>query len=153
MNPHNHVGKHIQYLEDCVAGREDKKQAHTAFYDEYFSLLDMDDTYFLETIDHIFQRYTLPKGLMTYHGQKVDLRAIRKTALLTLEGERDDISGPGQTYAAHELCVNLPASKKAHYLQEGVGHYGVFSGSRWRQFIAPRVEAFIRAHDSTRCMH
>ncbi|MDR0407203.1 MAG: polyhydroxyalkanoate depolymerase [Holosporales bacterium] len=147
MNPQNHMGKHIQYLEDCVAGREDKKKVHTTFYDEYFSLLDMDGTYFLETIDHIFQRYTLPRGLMTYHGHKIDLCAIEKTALLTLEGEKDDISGPGQTYAAQDLCARLPASKKAHYIQPGVGHYGVFSGSRWRQSIAPKVEDFIRAHD------
>ncbi|MDR1267779.1 MAG: polyhydroxyalkanoate depolymerase [Holosporales bacterium] len=153
MNPHSHVGKHIQYLEDCVAGREEKKKVHTTFYDEYFSLLDMDALYFLETIDHIFQRYTLPRGLMTYHGQKVDLRAIRRTALLTLEGEKDDISGPGQTYAAHKLCSCLPESKKAHYLQEGVGHYGVFSGSRWRQFIAPRVEVFIREHHTPSATH
>ncbi|MDR2416958.1 MAG: polyhydroxyalkanoate depolymerase [Holosporales bacterium] len=147
MNPNNHIGKHFQYLEDCVAGREDKKNVHKTFYDEYFSLLDMDDAYFLETIDHIFQRYTLPRGIMTYRGQKVDLRAIRKTALLTLEGEKDDISGPGQTYAAQELCSNLPERKKSHYIQPGVGHYGVFSGSRWRQFIAPKIEAFIREHD------
>jgi poly(3-hydroxybutyrate) depolymerase len=149
MNPQNHIGKHFQYLEDCIAGREDKKNVHKTFYDEYFSLLDMDDAYFLETIDHIFQRYTLPRGLMTYRGQKVDLGAIRRTALLALEGEKDDISGPGQTYAALELCKNLPAKKKEHYLQEGVGHYGVFSGSRWRQSIAPRVETFIRTHDPT----
>ncbi|MDR1910322.1 MAG: polyhydroxyalkanoate depolymerase [Holosporales bacterium] len=147
MNPDSHIGKHFQYLEDCIAGREDKKKVHKTFYDEYFSLLDMDDTYFLETIDHIFQRYTLPRGIMTYHGQKVDLRAIRKTALLTLEGEKDDISGPGQTYAAQELCSNLPREKKAHYIQPDVGHYGVFSGSRWRQFVAPKIESFIRTHD------
>jgi poly(3-hydroxybutyrate) depolymerase len=148
MNPESHVGKHVQYLEDCAVGRKDKQKVHTTFYDEYFSLLDMDDTYFLETIDHIFQRYTLPRGVMTYRGQKIDLRAIKKTALLTIEGENDDISGPGQTYAAQELCSNLPREKRSHYLQPGVGHYGVFSGSRWRQFIAPKIEAFIRAHDS-----
>jgi poly(3-hydroxybutyrate) depolymerase len=147
MNPNSHIGKHMQYLQDCVADREDKKMVHKTFYDEYFSLLDMDDTYFLETIDHIFQRYTLPRGVMTYHGQKIDLRAIKKTTLLTIEGEKDDISGPGQTYAAQELCSSLPNKKKSHYIQPGVGHYGVFSGSRWRQFVAPKIETFIRAHD------
>lgn len=147
MNPHKHFAAHMQYLEDCLLGNTAGMEKHKAFYDEYLSVLDMDETYFIETIDKIFQRYELPRGIMTYKGETIDLRAIRNCALLTLEGGNDDISAPGQTYAAHELCPNIPAEMKQHYLQPGVGHYGVFSGSKWRNMVAPVVTEFIKKHD------
>jgi poly(3-hydroxybutyrate) depolymerase len=107
----------------------------------------MDDVYYLETIEKIFQTYELPRGIMKYKGNTVDLAAIRNSALLTIEGEKDDISAPGQTYAAHALCKNIPDEMKGHYLQLGVGHYGVFSGSKWRSHVAAVIEEFIRKFD------
>ncbi|MDR2158010.1 MAG: polyhydroxyalkanoate depolymerase [Holosporaceae bacterium] len=147
MNPDAHYRAHIQYLEDKILNNKAGMEKHVAFYDEYLSVLDMDDVYYLETIEKIFQTYELPRNVMKYKGQTVDLGSIRRCALLTLEGEKDDISAPGQTFAAHGLCKNLSADMQEHYLQPGVGHYGVFSGSKWRSKVAPVVEAFIRKFD------
>lgn len=147
MNPHKHFGAHMTYLEDCLTGNKAGMLKHQVFYDEYLSVLDMDDVYFIETVDKIFKRYLLPKGEMTYDGAKVDLRAIHSCAMLTLEGERDDISAPGQTSVAHKLCTGIPADRKHHYLQPGVGHYGIFSGSKWRNIVAPVVEKFIAKYN------
>lgn len=147
MNPHKHFGAHMTYLEDCLTGNIAGMKKHQKFYDEYLSVLDMDEAYFIETVDVIFKRYLLPKGEMLYKGNKIDLKAIHSCAMLTLEGERDDISAPGQTYVAHKLCTNIPADKKHHYLQPGVGHYGIFSGSKWRTMVAPVVEEFIAKYN------
>ena len=103
----------------------------------------------MQTVDAVFVRHALPKGELMHRGEKVDLSAIRNCALLTIEGENDDISGLGQTQAAHDLCVNLPDSRKAHYMQPKVGHYGVFNGSRFRAEIVPRIVDFMRSHGAS----
>ena len=117
------------------------------FYDEYFAVLDMPAEFYLETIDRVFQRELLAQGQLTWRGQPVEPGAIRRTALLTVEGEKDDVCGVGQTMAAQELCSGIKPSKKRHHLQPGVGHYGVFSGSRWESQIYPIVRNFILAND------
>lgn len=147
MNPDAHYKAHVQFLEDKIYNNKPGMEKHIAFYDEYLSVLDMDDVYFLETIEKIFQTYELPRGMMKYRGQLIDLNAIRSCALLTIEGEKDDISAPGQSFAAHALCKNLPEEMHGHHLQPGVGHYGVFSGSKWRSIVAAKIEDFIRKFD------
>jgi poly(3-hydroxybutyrate) depolymerase len=147
MNPDAHYRAHVQYLEDKILNNKAGMEKHTTFYDEYLSVLDMDDIYYLETIEKIFQTYELPRNTMKYKGQTINLKNIRRCALLTLEGEKDDISAPGQSFAAHNLCKNLPADMHGHYLQPGVGHYGVFSGSKWRSSVAPQIEEFIQKFD------
>lgn len=107
------------------------------------SVMDLAAEYYMQTVETVFVRHALPKGEMTHRGQLVDPKAIRKCGLFTVEGEKDDISGVGQTYAAHELCVNIPEARKEHLLAMGVGHYGVFNGSRFRNEIAPRIRNFI----------
>jgi len=128
-------------------GDKAKAAATEDFYDEYFAVLDLPAEFYLETVDAVFQRDLLPKGELCYRGRKIDLSAIRRTALMTVEGEKDDICGIGQTLAAHDLCTKLRPSKKTHHLQAGVGHYGVFSGRRWSTQIYPRVSNFILAND------
>lgn len=145
MNPDRHVDAHAKIFTDLVKGDGESAQARRAFYDEYLSVMDMTAEFYLETVDEVFQRATLARGTMTWRGRPVDPSAIRRTALLTVEGERDDISAPGQTYAAHALCSGLSADQHAHHLEPGVGHYGVFSGRHWRASIAPRIAAFIAA--------
>lgn len=147
MNPDAHFKAHLQYLDDKFRNNKAGIERHTKFYDEYLSVLDMDAVYYLETIEKIFQTYELPRGVMKYKGGKIDLGAIERTGLLAVEGERDDISAPGQCRAAVDLCTNLKDEMKSSYLQPGVGHYGVFSGSKWRNVIAGRVEEFIRKFD------
>lgn len=147
MNPDSHYRKHIQFLEDKILNNVAATQKHAEFYDEYLSVLDMDDVYYLQTVEKIFQTYELPRGVMKFKGRTIDLSNIRRIALLTVEGEKDDISAPGQSYAAHALCKNLPDEMHAHHLQPGVGHYGVFSGSKWRSFVAPVIEEFIFKFD------
>lgn len=143
MNFDRHLDAHKELFFNLVKGDGDSAQKHREFYDEYLAVMDLAAEFYLQTVDTVFVRHALPKGAMTHHGQKVDPSAIRKCALLTVEGENDDISGVGQTEAAHALCVNIPASRKAHYLQLGVGHYGVFNGSRFRAEIAPRIADFV----------
>jgi poly(3-hydroxybutyrate) depolymerase len=109
--------------------------------------MDLTAEYYLQTVETVFIRHALPNGTMTHRGLPVDPAAIRRVALFTIEGENDDISGVGQTEAAHRLCVNIPAAQKAHWLQPAVGHYGVFNGSRFRSEIAPRMARFMRAND------
>jgi poly(3-hydroxybutyrate) depolymerase len=125
-----------------VRGDGDSAEKHREFYDEYMAVMDLTAEYYMQTIETVFVRHALPKGEMTHRGRKVDLAAIRSCALMTVEGENDDISGVGQTYAAHDLCVNLPDDLKVHHLQKDVGHYGVFNGSRFRSQIAPRITEF-----------
>jgi poly(3-hydroxybutyrate) depolymerase len=126
-----------------VQGDGDSVHKHREFYDEYLAVMDLSAEFYLQTVDTVFVRHALPKGEMTHRGEPVDPRAIRNVALFTVEGEKDDISGVGQTQAAHALCVNIPSERKAHYLALGVGHYGVFNGSRFRSEIAPRIADFI----------
>jgi len=126
-----------------VKGDGDSAQKHKEFYDEYLAVLDLAAEFYLQTVDTVFVRHALPKGEMMHRDRRVDPGQIKRTALLTIEGEHDDISGVGQTEAAHRLCVNLPADRQAHWLQPGVGHYGVFNGSRFRSEIAPRIADFI----------
>lgn len=147
MNPDAHYRAHIQFLEDKIFNNAAGIKKHADFYDEYLSVLDMDDVYYLQTVEKVFQTYELPRGIMKYKGRTIDLKKVKHCPLLTVEGEKDDISAPGQSYAAHGLCSNLPAEMHDHYLQPGVGHYGVFSGSKWRAFVAPKIEEFIFKFD------
>ncbi len=143
MNFDRHLDAHKDLFFNLVKGDGDSAQKHREFYDEYLAVMDLTAEFYLQTVETVFVRHALPKGEMTHRGVKVDLGAIRKCALLTIEGEKDDISGIGQTQAAHALCSNIPADKKHHYLQLGVGHYGVFNGSRFRSEIAPRISDFV----------
>jgi poly(3-hydroxybutyrate) depolymerase len=148
MNLDRHVDAHVKLFEHLVRGDGDSAEQHRQFYDEYLSVMDLPAEFFLQTVSRIFQQHALPRGTMTWKGQRVDPAAIRHTALLTVEGEMDDISAPGQTRAAHRLCRNIPAEKQADHLQKGVGHYGIFNGRRWREQILPRVRDFILTHDT-----
>jgi polyhydroxyalkanoate depolymerase len=121
--------------------------ATAAFYDEYFAVLDLTAEFYLETVQKIFQDFELALGTLEWQGRRVDPTAIRRTGLLTVEGERDDICAVGQTVAAHDLCPNIGPAKRGHHLQSGVGHYGVFNGRRWQSQIYPIVHNFIRAND------
>ncbi len=144
MNLDQHLDAHARQFDNLIAGDGDSVAKHQAFYEEYLSVMDLPSDYYLQTIDRVFQRHLLPKGEMTCHGRPVEPAAITQTALLTIEGEKDNISGLGQTEAAHALCVSIPSAKHAHYVQQGVGHYGVFNGRRWQEEIAPRVAGFVR---------
>ncbi len=146
MNLERHVDAHKALFRHLVDGDGDGEAEHRAFYDEYLSVLDMTAEFYLATVSRVFQKQELAQGLWKHHGEPVDLGAITKTALLTVEGEKDDISGLGQTQAAQDLCTRLPLNMRGHYVQPKVGHYGVFNGSRWRTQIQPRVASFIRAH-------
>ena len=146
MNSERHLDAHQQYFENLVKNDGDSVQKHREFYDEYLSVMDLTAEFYLQTIDEVFQRHLLPKGEMTHRGRPVRPEAIKATALMTVEGEKDDISGIGQTQAAHDLCVNIPEASQIDYVQPDVGHYGVFNGSRWRTEIQPRVRDFIAAH-------
>lgn len=146
MNPDRHVQSHWDYFQDLVKGDKQDAQAHIKFYDEYNAVLDMDAAYYLDTIKTVFQDHSLPTGKWFVGGKLVKPQDIKGTALLTIEGELDDISGSGQTKAAHGLCKNIPDSKKQHYEVKGAGHYGIFSGRRWREMVYPEVGQFIRKH-------
>ena len=148
MNPDRHLIAHWDYYHRLVAGDGESAASHRRFYDEYNAVLDMPAEYYLDTVKTVFQDYALPKGRMRVRGELVRPQEIRDTALLTLEGELDDISGNGQTEAAHALCLNIPRERRSHYVAPGVGHYGIFSGRRWREIIFPRVRDFIRTYKS-----
>ena len=143
MNLERHIEAHRQLFSHLVKGDGDSAQKHKEFYDEYLAVMDLSAEFYLQTVDTVFVRHALPKGEMMHRDRPVDLSRIKRCALLTVEGEHDDISGVGQTEAAHRLCVNIPAERKAHWLQPGVGHYGVFNGSRFRSEIAPRIADFV----------
>lgn len=147
MNPDKHFMKFVKYHTDYIKNDQPAMKKHNEFYDEYLTVMDMDAPWFVETIDEVFQRYVFPKGEMLYKGETVDPLKVTKTALMTVEGEKDDISAPGQSYAAHDIFKNIPQNMQAHHLQPGVGHYGVFSGSKWRTFIAPKVKNFMLKHN------
>ena len=143
MNLDRHIEAHRQLFTNLVKGDGDSAQKHKEFYDEYLAVMDLSAEYYLQTVDTVFVRHALPKGEMMHRDRRIDPSRIKRVALLTVEGEHDDISGVGQTEAAHRLCVNIPSERKAHWLQPGVGHYGVFNGSRFRSEIAPRISDFV----------
>ncbi|HET9156143.1 MAG TPA: polyhydroxyalkanoate depolymerase [Myxococcaceae bacterium] len=145
LDPHRHVDAHVGLFKDLLKGEHASAEKHRKFYDEYFAVMDLPAEYYLETVDHVFHRHSLPQGRMLHRGKPVRLDAIRRTALMTVEGEKDDITAPGQTQAAHALLTGIPDSWKEHHLLEGAGHYGTFSGRRFRERIAPRLRAFFRA--------
>jgi poly(3-hydroxybutyrate) depolymerase len=146
MNLDRHVGAHLRLFHNLVKGDGDSADQHREFYDEYRAVMDLPAEYYLETVETVFQRHALPLGKMTSRNRKIEPQAITRTALLTIEGERDDISGLGQTKAAHDLCKNLPKAMRKHHQADKVGHYGVFNGRRWREETAPIVAAFMRKH-------
>jgi poly(3-hydroxybutyrate) depolymerase len=148
MNKQKHQDAHKRYFDDLVKGDELAAEKHLEFYDEYLSVLDLPEEFYLQTIDIVFQRHLLARGLLEHRGRKVELGKITDIALMTVEGENDDISGVGQTQAAHGLCTGIADDMKALYVQPKVGHYGVFNGRRFEQEIYPRVRAFIARHDA-----
>jgi poly(3-hydroxybutyrate) depolymerase len=147
MNLDRHIEAHRNLFMHLVKADGDSAQKHREFYDEYLAVMDLAAEFYLQTVDTVFVRHALPKGQMTHRGRPVDPAAIRRVAMLTVEGEHDDISGVGQTEAAHRLCVNIPSERRAHWLQPAVGHYGVFNGSRFRAEIAPRISDFILSNN------
>ncbi|MEM6986776.1 MAG: polyhydroxyalkanoate depolymerase, partial [Pseudomonadota bacterium] len=148
MNPTRHHNAYLKYYQDLVSGNEDAVEAHEFFYSEYNAVMDMPADFYLQTIDRVFHQAAIATGKMTFRHKKIDPAAIKKTALLTIEGEKDDISGVGQTQAAQELCSGIPKAKRKHLLKADVGHYGVFSGRRWRAEIAPYLIDFMRKHST-----
>lgn len=147
MNEDKHVDAHQRYFGHLVDGDGDSAQKHAEFYDEYLSVLDLTEEFYLQTIDIVFQQHLLPRGLLKHRGRTVDLSKIADIGLMTVEGEMDDISGVGQTQAAHGLCANIPEDRRVLYVQPGVGHYGVFNGRRFRDEIYPRVRDFIALNE------
>ncbi len=148
MNLERHVGEHVKLFQHLVRGDGDSAEGHRRFYDEYLSVMDIPADFYLQTIERVFQTHAFPLGTFTWRGLPVRPTAIKQTALLTVEGSLDDISAPGQTRAAQDLCSALPNNKKKHFLAEGVGHYGIFNGRKWREMICPIVADFIATHDS-----
>jgi poly(3-hydroxybutyrate) depolymerase len=146
MNLGNHLVSHWSMFKQLVDGDDESADATKAFYDEYRSVCDMTAEFYLQTIDAVFQKHLLPKGELMHRGRKVDPAAITDIAILAIEGERDDISGLGQTRAALKIATALPEDKKRYFMAPGVGHYGIFNGGRWRREIAPVVDAWIATH-------
>ena len=148
MNPDRHLKSHYDFFLDLIRGDDESADSHREFYDEYNAVLDMPAEYYLDTIKTVFQDFSLPNGTWEIKGHRVRPQDITGTALLTVEGELDDISGAGQTRAAHDLCVGVPTQHQYHYDVEGAGHYGIFSGRRWREKVYPRVHEFIQKYES-----
>jgi poly(3-hydroxybutyrate) depolymerase len=153
MNPDRHANSHFDYFQDLIKGDNSSADTHRKFYDEYNAVLDMDADYYLETIQTVFQDFKLVYGTWDVRSpngkvERVRPEDITQTALLTVEGELDDISGTGQTRAAHGLCKGIPRGQAVHLEVEGAGHYGIFSGRRWRTVVYPQVKAFIAQHGS-----
>ena len=146
MNQGRHAMAHRKYFEHLVEGDCDSAQKHRNFYDEYLAVLDLTEEFYLQTIRDIFQQHKLPKGEFYHRGKRVDPKKITQVGLMTIEGEKDDISGIGQTQVAHSLCPNIPEASQLDYIQPGVGHYGVFSGSTFRAEVKPKMQAFMRKH-------
>jgi poly(3-hydroxybutyrate) depolymerase len=147
MNLERHLKAHRDLYDNLAAGEYEKAQVTKAFYDEYFAVLDLTAEFYLETVEHVFQKHALPLGELKFRGARVEPTAIRRTMLLTVEGEKDDVCAVGQTVAAHDLCSKLRPYFKRHHMQPGVGHYGVFSGKRWDSQIYPIVKNVILASD------
>ncbi|MGB1025911.1 MAG: polyhydroxyalkanoate depolymerase [Rhodospirillaceae bacterium] len=147
MNMDRHVSAHFKYFNNLVAGDGDSAEQHRDFYDEYLSVMDLPAEFYLETIEKVFHQHQLPEGTLVIRNRRVDLSKVRDCGLLTIEGEKDDITGMGQTEAAHRLCTALPEALRKHHLAPKVGHYGIFNGRRWREEIQPLVRAFLREQD------
>src|SRR3954468_10790303 len=146
LNPGRHADAHRRLYRDLLAGDEQSAEAHRRFYDDYLAVMDIPAEYYLQTVATVFQNHDLARGAMRWRGtRQVRPEVIRSTGLMTVEGEKDDITGLGQTAAAHALCASIPANRRERVVQDGAGHYGVFSGRRWREQIAPRLAAFIRS--------
>lgn len=150
MNLERHTKAHMDLFNNLVKGDCDSVASHKTFYEEYLAVMDLPADFYLQTVEEVFQRHSLPDGVMTHRNEIVDCSAIKKTGLLTIEGERDDICGLGQTEAAQDLCPNVPMDERYHYVQPGVGHYGVFNGTRYRTEIQPRIREFIRGMEFKR---
>ena len=150
MNLDRHLDAHRELFWHLVEGDGDSAEKHRGFYDEYMSVMDLTADFYLQTVEKVFVSHDLPRGTLTHRNRRVDPSKITQTALMTIEGERDDISGVGQTEAAQDLCSNLPREKKLHHLQPGVGHYGVFNGSRFRKEIVPRIVEFVNKNADDR---
>jgi poly(3-hydroxybutyrate) depolymerase len=150
MNLERHQEAYFSMFQHLIQGDEDSAEKHRRFYDEYRAVMDLPSEYFLESVQKVFQEFQLPRGEMTWRGKKIDLSKIEKTALLTIEGQLDDISCVGQTYAAQQLCNKIPKHLRQHHEQEGVGHYGIFNGSKWRKHIQPKIKDFIYAVEGER---
>ncbi len=148
MNIDRHMTAHWDMFRHLVRGDGDSADKQQDFYDEYLAVMDLTAEFYLQTVDAVFVKHALPKGTLTHRGVPVDLKAIRRCALMTVEGENDDISGVGQTKATHDLCVNLPKDKQLYHMQKDVGHYGVFNGSRFRKEIAPAIKGFIAKNNA-----
>ena len=148
MNEERHKDAHWDYYNSLVESDGDSTAKHLEFYDEYLSVLDLTEEFYLQTINLVFQQFALPKGELEHRGRKVLTSSITDIALMTVEGEKDDISGVGQTQAAHAMCPNIPDDRKVLYVQKGAGHYGVFNGRRFREDIYPRIRDFIAKNDS-----
>ena len=146
MNLESHMLSHYEMFKHLTLGDQESADSTKRFYDEYLSVCDMTAEFYLQTIEHVFQKHSLPRGEFVHRGKPIDPDAIRDTAILAIEGERDDISGIGQTHAALDLVPHLPAAKKKYHLARDVGHYGIFNGSKWRDRIAPVVEEWIAAN-------
>jgi poly(3-hydroxybutyrate) depolymerase len=144
MNLDRHISAHFNQLRSLVGGDAASAEAHRRFYDEYAAVMDLPAEFYLETVQRVFQEHALPRGALTWHGRTVRPAAIRRTGLLTVEGERDDICAIGQTMAALDLCSRIPVNLKLNHVQTGVGHYGVFSGRRWTREVYPRVREMIQ---------
>ena len=148
MNLDRHVNAHMRQFEHLIKGDDEGADGHRAFYDEYLAVMDLSADYYLQTIQVVFKEHQLPRGAWVSRGRQIDPSAIQ-TALMTVEGELDDISGVGQTKAAHALTPNIPGARHVHWEQPRVGHYGIFNGRKWREQILPRVRDFIRANDAS----
>ena len=146
MNPDRHIAAHRKMFDHLVRGDEESAAAHRRFYDEYLAVMDVPASYYLQTVETFFQKHDLADGRMTVRGELVTPSAIEHTALMTVEGELDDISAPGQTIAAQTICRGIPTERREQYMQLGVGHYGIFNGRKWRGEILPRIGSFIAAH-------
>ena len=152
MNPNRHANSHYDYFSDLIKGDNESVESHRQFYDEYNAVLDMDACYYLETIDTVFQDFKLVNGTWDVinpqgHVERVRPQDIRSTGLLTVEGELDDISGSGQTRAAHNLCTGIAQNKQEHFEVKGAGHYGIFSGRRWREMVYPVIKSFVLSNE------
>ena len=146
MNPTRHADAHAKLYTHLIEGDGDSVVAHDRFYDEYLAVMDVTSEFYLETIKEIFQQHAIPNGTMNWRGEMITPASIKKCALMTVEGELDDISAPGQTIATHDLCPNIPKGKHLNLVQKNVGHYGIFNGRHWRDTIKPAIGKFIRAN-------
>lgn len=146
MNLDRHLGAQFEHFRHLIEGDGDSAAAHRAFYDEYLAVMDLTAEFYLQTVETVFQKHLIPLGKFTHRGRPVKPAAMTDIALMTIEGEKDDITGRGQTRAAHDLCTGLPSAKRSHHEQKMVGHYGVFNGSRFRRHIQPKIRDFVRLH-------